>query len=104
MNFIKSVVKGVFVTIVVILVLLVIIALAMPTEEQIDQGMTDLKTDVATDFERQYQSASLHGTMVDRCVRAGLVAEGYLQAGDEAKYAQWKRVEDVDCQAAGLMR
>ena len=53
MNFIKSVVKGVFVTIVVILVLLVIIALAMPTEEQIDQGMTDIKTDVAADFERQ---------------------------------------------------
>ena len=104
MNFIKSVVKGVFVTIVVILVLLVIIALAMPSEEEIDQGMTDLKTDVAADFERQYQSASLHGTMVDRCVRAGLVAEGYLQAGDEAKYAQWKRVEDVDCQAAGLVR
>ncbi|MGR3504899.1 MAG: hypothetical protein ACU0B7_03400 [Paracoccaceae bacterium] len=104
MNFIKSVVKGVLITIVVILVLLVIIALAMPTEEQIDQGMTDIKTDVAADFERQYQSASLHGTMVDRCVRAGLVAEGYLQAGNEVKYAQWKRVEDVDCQSAGVMR
>lgn len=104
MNFIKSVVKGVFVTIVVIMVLLFIIALAMPTEEQIDQGMTDLKTDVAADFERQYQSASLHGTMVDRCVRAGLVAEGYLQAGNEVKYSSWKQVEQADCAAAGLMR
>ena len=73
-------------------------------ERTIDQSMKEIKTGVASDFERQYQSASLHGTMVDRCVRAGLVAEGYLQAGDDAKYAQWKRVEDVDCQAAGVMR
>jgi hypothetical protein len=104
MNFIKSVAKGVFITFAVIFVFIILIALAMPSEEEMNAGMTDLKTDVAADFERQYQSASLHGTTVDKCVRAGLVAEGYLQAGDEAKYAEWKGVEAVDCKAAGVMR
>ena len=104
MNFIKSTIRAILITFAVIFFFVILIALAMPSEEDIATGLTDIKTDVATDFERQYENAKAHGSILDRCVRAGLVAEGYLQAGDEGKYADWKEVERADCQAAGVMR
>lgn len=61
-----------------------------------------IQTQVAKDFERQYNDARKYGNAIDVCVRAGLVAEGYLQAGDSVSYAEWKRTERTDCRAAGL--
>lgn len=69
------------------------------------KSLPDLKsvqTQVAGDFEKQYNSVSKYGSSVDKCVRAGLVAEGYLQAGDNAKYREWKGVERSDCWVAGI--
>ena len=59
---------------------------------------------VANDFEVQYAAVVQSGTLIDRCVRAGLVAEGYLQAANNQKYMEWKGVETADCKAAGVPR
>ena len=67
-----------------------------------DKGLEGIKTDVASDFERQYNEVKVHGSKVDVCVRAGLVAEGYLQAGDTDNYGKWKAIEKADCAAAGV--
>ena len=69
---------------------------------QADRGMDRIQNQVADDFERQYQDVTVSGTAIDRCVRAGLVAEAHLQAGNQSAYAQWKRTESSDCRAAGL--
>jgi hypothetical protein len=66
------------------------------------QSIKPLQTQVANDFEEQYTQVKLHGTMMDRCVRAGLVAEGYLQAGDNTNFAKWVDIKKADCKAAGL--
>lgn len=49
----------------------------------------------------EYELAVRDGSPVDRCVRAGMVAEAYLQANDEEGYKQWKKNEHRDCKAAG---
>jgi hypothetical protein len=61
-----------------------------------------LQSGVAKDYEDQYNMAKISGTKIDLCVRAGLVAEGYLQAKDQSNYAKWKRIQKSDCDAAGL--
>ena len=101
MQFIKSILRGVAVTIGVIAVLIFIVALAAPSPDEV---LTEAQTSVAADFERQYQDAAIHGTPIDRCVRAGLVAEGYLQAGDSESYGHWKQVEREECLRAGVPR
>ena len=58
---------------------------------------------VANDFERQYYDVVKYGgSGVEKCVKAGLVAEGYLQAGDQVKYAKWNFQRIQDCDAAGV--
>ena len=104
MNFIKSIIKGVVVTIAVFITIAVLIALALPSDEEMQQGMNDIHNQVALDAERQYASVAEHGSAIDRCVRAGLVAEGYLQAHDDASYKTWKAVERKDCAAAGIVK
>ena len=59
---------------------------------------------VSNDFERQYRDVEKYGSAMDKCVRAGLVAEGHLQAGNSSSYEHWKWVEKMDCRAAGLDR
>lgn len=60
------------------------------------------KDDVATDYEQQYETVAANGTALDRCVRAGFVAEAYLQAGNVFKYNEWKDIKSGDCKEAGL--
>jgi hypothetical protein len=67
-----------------------------------EHALKDARTRVAGDFEQQYADAKLYGSAVDRCVRAGLVAEGYLQARDSDNYGKWKAIERTDCEAAGI--
>lgn len=57
---------------------------------------------VAADSIEQYEMVKrTNGSAVDACVRAGLVAESFLQGKNEAKYQEWKAVEARDCEAAG---
>lgn len=57
---------------------------------------------VATDFEQQYRISKQSGDQMSVCVQAQLVAQGYLQAKEQEKYLQWKKVERLECRAAGL--
>ena len=66
--------------------------------------MYDIQNEVADDFERQYRDVEKYGTAIDKCVRAGLVAEGHLQAGNQSAYARWKTIEREDCRTAGVNR
>ncbi len=80
----------------------IVIAAVVSTAEKAKDG--SLHREVANDFAEQYELAKRNGTKMDVCVRAGFVAEGFLQAKDEASYAKWKRIERADCKAAGLRK
>ena len=72
-------------------------------QDSVDR-MYDIQNEVADDFERQYRDVEKYGTAIDKCVRAGLVAEGHLQAGNQSAYARWKTIEREDCRTAGVNR
>ena len=58
--------------------------------------------ETSKEFIEQYYITLRNGSQIDICVRAGLVAESYLQARDEVNYNRWKDREKNDCRAAGL--
>lgn len=64
--------------------------------------MGGIQQNVAEEQAQQYTDVARSGTPIDRCAKAGLVAEAYLQAGESVKYDQWKAVEQADCEAAGM--
>lgn len=104
MTFIKSVAKALAVTFTVLFIIAVIIGLSMPSEDEVNDFVDDTYATVAKDYEEQYQMAKQGGTMIDRCIRAGLVAEAYMQANDVSFYSKWKATEKADCNAAGVPR
>lgn len=57
---------------------------------------------VADDSIDQYELTKKHGSKIEICVHAGMVAAAFLQAKSEAKYAEWKAVEKADCAKAGM--
>lgn len=57
---------------------------------------------VANDAVEQYQIATRQGDKMQICVQAGLVSAAYLQAKDEVRYNEWKDVEKVRCETAGI--
>ena len=65
--------------------------------------MEDIELQVAVDAENQYGIvARSGGSAMDRCVQAGMVGAAWLQAKNEGKYQDWKKIETRDCRAAGL--
>lgn len=103
MNFIKSTAKAVLVTFLVLFIIAFLIGLAMPTGDEVNDMMDDTYSTVAKDYVAQYQMAKASGTYADRCVRAGLVAEAYMQANDFHNYSQWLAVRGADCAEAGVI-
>jgi len=87
---------------VVAVVIVVFIGFVFLANIGAEHALKDAKNKVANDFEQQYTDAKMYGTAIDRCVRAGLVAEGYLQARDTTNYGKWKTIERTDCEAAGI--
>jgi len=73
-------------------------------EKQASSEMTKITHQVAADMHAQYQIAARNGSPIDVCVQAGLVSAALLQAKDEEKYRDWKRVEERDCARAGVPR
>jgi len=69
-----------------------------------DSAMQDIHDKVASDAEEQYRMVEEHGTAIDKCVHAGLVAEAYLQGNNEESYARWKAIERLNCVNAGVPR
>lgn len=93
--------KNIIIAIVVIVGLSIILGQAV-SPENTSKTVQPYQAQVANDFEEQYNQVKLHGTMIDRCVRAGLVAEGYLQAKDNVNFAKWVEIKSKDCKAAGV--
>ena len=69
-----------------------------------ERSLDEIENQVADDFESQYRDVQQFGSAIDKCVAAGMVAAGHLQAGNSSSYAQWKNIEQADCAAAGLPR
>ena len=63
-----------------------------------------LHRQVSSDFTKQYEITKGSGSKVDICVRAGLVAESYLQANNQADYHKWKAIQAKDCNSAGVLQ
>lgn len=73
------------------------------TGKPVGDIMTAASTKVAKDAIEQYRTiCETNGSEIDRHVRAGFVAEAFLQAGDKENYAKWKRIADAHGQRAGL--
>jgi competence protein ComGC len=102
MSFIKLLAKTAVITLAVIFTIGILIALAIPSEEEVQQSVNNLHLQTARDFEQQYQAVQRNGTRMDRCVRAGFVAEAYLQANDDTNFTKWQEIKAADCRAAGL--
>jgi hypothetical protein len=66
--------------------------------------MKELHIQVTHDLSQQYELVKRNGTAMDRCIQAGLVAQGFLQARDDYNYEHWKRIEKADCRSAGMPR
>lgn len=62
----------------------------------------DIADQVAADAAEQYAIAERVGSPLDRCVRAQLVAEAYLQAKNKTEYEFWKLRQKVNCLEAGV--
>jgi hypothetical protein len=61
-----------------------------------------IESQVADDAIKQYEIVKRQGSKMEQCAQAGLVTAALLQAQDEERYAQWKKVEATDCAKAGL--
>ena len=57
---------------------------------------------VVNDAVEQYQIATRQGDKMQICVQASLVSAAYLQAKDEVNYNEWKKIEKVRCETAGI--
>ena len=57
---------------------------------------------VTNDVIDQYNLVKKSGDKMQMCVRAGLVAEAYLQGKNQTEYLNWTDIRNNDCAAAGL--
>lgn len=87
-----------------IIAVVVVAAVGAGSEKAQDKFLDDIHLRVVMDAMDQYDIAKRHGSMVDRCVQAGLVSAALLQAKEEAKYAEWQPIEKADCKKAGIRK
>lgn len=50
----------------------------------------------------QYRVMRDRKDYLEMCMRAGIVAEGYLSLRDVGKYNEWKAIERFDCKKVGF--
>lgn len=67
-------------------------------------SMKDIQQQVASDSIKAYELSKMAGDKIEICVKAGMVAEAYNQAHDEANYLPWKQTEKADCELAGIAK
>lgn len=69
--------------------------------DQVDELQIDMDAKVIGNAVAQYEMVKRHGNKTDMCLRAGLVAELFLQATYklEVEYVKWKAIEKRDCAA-----
>lgn len=57
---------------------------------------------VADDAVAQYNIAKAQGDKIQICVQAGFVSAAYLQAQNQSSYNNWKDIQKMDCERAGI--
>lgn len=65
-----------------------------PVQRAMEKGQKDFATKVANDLVDQYYIVKDGTDEMAKSMRAGAVAEMYLQAKDQANYQKWKAVAD----------
>ncbi len=69
---------------------------------QSDLSEAQIQEQIIHDAETQYEVAKRNGSPMDIYVRAGIVAEAYLQANDQENYKKWKQIEADAAIEAGV--
>ncbi|MBF0283606.1 MAG: hypothetical protein HQL51_04010 [Magnetococcales bacterium] len=69
-----------------------------------DREMKRIVDKVAEDAVAQYRIARRQGDKIQICVQAGFVSAAFLQAKEETKYNDWKEIEKINCETAGIPR
>jgi len=62
-------------------------------ENQLPTAKLSRAEKVAMEQERKYEIVLKSGSTVDKCVRAGAIAEFWLQAENEEHYEKWKKTQ-----------
>jgi hypothetical protein len=65
-----------------------------PMARAMEKGKKDFATSVANDLMDQYEIVRGGNDEMAKSMRAGAVAEMYLQAKDQANYQKWKAIAD----------
>jgi hypothetical protein len=55
-----------------------------------------VESGVASDEIKQYEISIKNNDHVNASVHAGVAAQAYLQAGDEANYKKWQKIADQE--------
>jgi len=71
-------------------------------KKEVDKLDMKINSQVVDEALKEFEIVKKGGDKMEICVRAGFVAEAYLQAKDEAKYTEWKKTEKDLCKAAGM--
>lgn len=61
-----------------------------------------IEEQAAGDAIDQYNIVAEDNDFMQMCLRAGVVAEVYLQANNQTEYRKWKEIKKNDCASAGL--
>lgn len=72
-------------------------------EQKAHEDLNKIENQVAEDVVTQYEIAKRQGDKMQIYIRAGLVAEAYLQAKDEGNYNKWKDIEKQAAVDAGML-
>jgi hypothetical protein len=68
----------------------------------INVNMDNAYQKVSDDAVAQYNIAKAQGDKIQICVQAGLVSAAYLQAQNQSSYNNWKDIQRMDCERAGI--
>jgi len=92
------------IVVVIIAVLGIWCFIGLGAKHAAESNLNNIQLQVAHEAEEQYAIAKRNGSPMDIYVRAGLVAEAYLQAKDEVNYKKWKQIETEAAIAAGIKK
>ena len=71
-------------------------------KKQASTNMDSAYQKVSDDAVAQYNIAKAQGDKIQICVQAGFVSAAYLQAQNQSSYNNWKDIQKMDCERAGI--
>ncbi len=98
----QSIFKKWWFWVIAVFVLFLVLGSSSPTSQQTSKTMDDIYKKVSADAVEQYNIANRQGDKIQICVQAGLVSAAYLQEKNESSYQNWKAIQKIDCQKAGI--